>query len=66
MFPFVLVFSAVCLGGLLAAKRPDIFAQWFFDERQRKRLAGRLDGLSWTGWIIFGLSLLGLIVGLIA
>lgn len=60
------IFAAVALGGLLAAKRPDIYAQYFLAKWQRERLAGNLNGLSWTGWVLFAFGAFASIVTLIA
>jgi len=60
------VFAAVALLGLLAAKRPDKFAQYFLAKCQRKRLAGNMSGLSSTGWVLFAFGAFASILTLAA
>jgi len=52
-----LIFASVAAMGFLAAKHPELFARYFLSESQRERLVGRMDSLSWTGWVIFGCGL---------
>jgi len=49
-------FGILALVGLLAARRPKIFARYFLAEWQRQRIDGNWDALAWTGWGIFGCS----------
>jgi hypothetical protein len=60
------IFAAVALCGLLAARRPDIFAQYFLAKWQREQLAGRMSGLSWTGWVLFVFGAFASILTLVA
>jgi hypothetical protein len=66
MFAPALVFGIVVMLGLLAAKRPQVFVRYFLPPWQRVRVVGKMSEVSWTGWGIFGLSALGLIVMFIA
>jgi len=60
------VFTAVSLLGLLAAIRPDLYAQYFLVKWQRERLAGKMSGLSWTGWVLFVFCAFASILTLVA
>lgn len=53
-----LIFGIVAALGLLAAKRPQIFARYFLAEWQRQRIRDNMNGLVWTGWMIFGFGTL--------
>jgi len=53
-----LIFGIVAALGLLAAKRPQIFARYLLAEWQRQRIRDNMNGLVWTGWMIFGFGTL--------
>jgi hypothetical protein len=52
----ILIFGLVVFAALLAAMRPQIFARYFLGKWQRERLAGNMNTISWSGWVIFGLA----------
>ena len=60
------LFGTLALLGLLAAKRPEVFARYFLAEQQRERLANNMSAVSWTGWIIFGCSAFTVIAMLVS
>ena len=56
LVPIVLFVLMGCLG-LLAALRPEVYARYFLAGFQRRALFGNLKGLSFTGWVIFGICM---------
>jgi hypothetical protein len=49
-------FGITAAVAVLAARRPDLFAQNFLADWQRQRFNGNMAGIVWIGWIIFGFS----------
>jgi hypothetical protein len=62
MFAGLLIFALVGCMGLLAALRPETYARYFLAEYQRRALSGNFKGLSFTGWIIFSVCFIAIIV----
>jgi hypothetical protein len=66
MIAVAMIFGFVAFMGLLAAKRPELFARYFLAEWQRRNLAGNMAALSWTGWVLFGCGAFSAVMILIA
>jgi len=62
MLAGLLIFALVGCLGLLAALRPETYARYFLAEYQRRALSGKFRALSFTGWIIFSLCTIAIIV----
>jgi hypothetical protein len=48
--------------GLLAALHPEIYARYFLAEYQRRAISGNFKALSLTGWLIFSVCAIAIIV----
>ena len=58
----LLIFALVGCMGLFAALRPETYARYFLAEYQRRALSGKFRALSFTGWIIFSVCTIAIIV----
>jgi hypothetical protein len=58
----LLVFALVGGMGLFAGLRPETYARYFLAEYQRRALSGNFKALSLTGWIIFSVCTIAVIV----
>jgi hypothetical protein len=62
MLAGLLIIGLVGCMGLFAALRPETYARYFLAEYQRRALSGNFRGLSFTGWIIFLVSAIAIVV----
>ena len=62
MLAGLLIFALVGCMGLFAALRPETYARYFLAEYQRRALSGKFRALSFTGWIIFSVCTIAIIV----
>jgi hypothetical protein len=62
MLAGLLIIALVGCMGLLAALRPETYARYFLAEYQRRAISGNFKALSWTGWIIFSVCTIAIIV----
>jgi hypothetical protein len=62
MLAGLLIFGLVGCMGLFAALRPETYARYFLAEYQRRALSGNFRGLSFTGWIIFSVCTIAIVV----
>lgn len=61
LVPLLIVAVVGCMG-LLAALRPETYARYFLAEYQRRALSGNFKAVSLTGWIIFSVCTIAIIV----
>ena len=62
MLAGLFIFALVGCMGLFAALRPETYTRYFLAEYQRRALSGKFKALSLTGWIIFSVCTIAIIV----
>jgi hypothetical protein len=61
----LLTIGIVAFSGLFAALWPEEFARVCLSKWHRERVAENMGSVSWSGWLIFGFSLFGIVLVLI-